>query len=402
MEYQKRNFLARFICFSLYIYNRFAKPLMKGIISGMNYFDKYSILGTDDLIAVISIIITKLYFCIVAGSIWIILIDKYSTICYCFLIYMFVVSMYYFFVGITINPHIRLSTNHTFFVILIGILSLNGFESNCHISFLKTFSCYFLWIFFHDFRSIIFSFILIFDHIEDDFSIIDFIMLLLLNVLGPIIFHQILEYIKILINTYDKNINTNFSSLMQRQKLIFASMTHDLRNPICSQINTLEDLVQSKYLGRKDKKALEVANFSAKLQLNLINNILDFAKIESGKFDINLSNINIKELILQIFNIENQLAIKKGLYLKFTLISCPTQEVIGDPNRISQIIMNLIGNAIKFTSRGGIEFTIKWINDVKDLNDLLLTEEPQIKRNYLVKVLSQEHFISNRYESKIN
>ena len=187
------------------------------------------------------------------------------------------------------------------------------------------------------------------------------------------IFHEIFTQI---IDTNKEKINENLNKIneIQKQKVLFASMTHDLRNPIWSQINTLEDLTESKNLSKIDKQGLEIASFSAKFQLNLVKNILDFAKIDSDKFEVEKIPINIKELINQIIKIEKKLANKKGIYLKSKFISYPNSKVLGDPNRICQIIMNLVENYIKFTSFGGIIINIKWIINLRDLNNPIILE----------------------------
>ena len=272
--------------------------------------------------------------------------------------------------------------NKFFLLITILFFTFHDTESHNHGLIFNPYSsfCYIFWINYFDIRAFLFSFITIISVIDTNLNVDSLLKIIFYNLFLPYFFHKILNQIIKKKNNEIEKVKESYINEIQKQKLIFASMTHDLRNPISSQINTLEDLSESNNLSKKEKRGLEIASYTAKFQLNLVNNILDFSKIENGNFEINEIPINIKELINQIISIEKKLANKKGIYLKTKMISYPPESVIGDPNRISQIMMNLIGNSIKFTTIGGVLIKIKWIKNLRDLNNPIILEEPNIIR----------------------
>ncbi|MBN1621971.1 MAG: response regulator [Endomicrobiales bacterium] len=140
-----------------------------------------------------------------------------------------------------------------------------------------------------------------------------------------------------------------------------ANTSHELRTPMNAIIGYVTLMSNNVYgdLNKKQEKIVKRIHANASGLMNLINNILDVSKISSGKIKINIENINVNKLLKEIMDMMNILAEEKNLYLKLE-----TDENIilkADKNFFKQIFVNLIGNAIKFTDKGGVTVSSKLI-----------------------------------------
>jgi signal transduction histidine kinase/CheY-like chemotaxis protein/HPt (histidine-containing phosphotransfer) domain-containing protein len=136
-----------------------------------------------------------------------------------------------------------------------------------------------------------------------------------------------------------------------------ANMSHEIRTPMNGIIG-MTNLALQTSLDEKQMNYLQKIDISASSLLNILNDILDFSKIEAGKLTIDKVNFDLQELLLDIENMFTIKAEEKGLKLKFECDCSVNSFYYGDSLRIKQILINLIGNALKFTESGFITIKI--------------------------------------------
>lgn len=138
-----------------------------------------------------------------------------------------------------------------------------------------------------------------------------------------------------------------------RAKTTFlATMSHEIRTPMNAVIGMIELALKNAEQGRVDRDALEVASEASHSMLELIGDILDIARIESGHLSLTLEPSNLRELLASVARVFEGLARDKGLVLHVELDPLIDQSVLIDPMRLKQVVSNLLGNAIKFTGAG--------------------------------------------------
>lgn len=145
-----------------------------------------------------------------------------------------------------------------------------------------------------------------------------------------------------------------------RAKTTFlATMSHEIRTPMNAVIGMLELTLKKADQGVLDRFAIEVASSAAHGLLDLIGDILDIARIESGKLSLTPERANLRELVTSLARIFEGLAEQKHLQLLLDLDVEADCDVLIDPLRFKQIVSNLLSNAIKFTTEGEIRLTLK-------------------------------------------
>lgn len=132
-----------------------------------------------------------------------------------------------------------------------------------------------------------------------------------------------------------------------------ARMSHEIRTPLNGVIGMLE-LLQGTHLSQQQQRYARVAKNSADTLLTLVNDILDFSKIEAGKLELDHTNFDLHGLLEDTAELFAERAAEKGLELVCHLSPSLPRAVNSDPDRLRQIVVNLLNNAIKFTARGQV------------------------------------------------
>jgi signal transduction histidine kinase/CheY-like chemotaxis protein/HAMP domain-containing protein len=135
-----------------------------------------------------------------------------------------------------------------------------------------------------------------------------------------------------------------------------ANMSHELRTPLNSLLILSKNLMQNKKQNLDDDQleSVEIINRSGKDLLNLINEILDLSKIESGKMDVNIEPLKVTDIAENIKRNFNHIISEKNLELNVNVASTMPSVIYSDITRLEQVIKNLVSNAIKFTHQGSI------------------------------------------------
>jgi signal transduction histidine kinase/CheY-like chemotaxis protein len=137
-----------------------------------------------------------------------------------------------------------------------------------------------------------------------------------------------------------------------------ANMSHEIRTPMNAVIG-FGDLLRNTSLSDQQKDYVDTICSSGELLVSLINDVLDISKIESRKIELETIDFDLEYLIGSVLKILRQRIGTKGLELNLTYPAGVPREFKGDPTRIRQIIMNIAGNAIKFTQRGSITIGVE-------------------------------------------
>jgi len=136
-----------------------------------------------------------------------------------------------------------------------------------------------------------------------------------------------------------------------------ATMSHEIRTPLNGILPILEMLHDTK-LDQEQLKMVRTAQSSSRHLLRIINDILDFAKVESGKLQLETIEIDVRELVASVLELMRGSAHNHNLKLSSSIADDVPQVVRGDPIRLRQILINLVSNAIKFTEEGGIRVEV--------------------------------------------
>ncbi len=171
------------------------------------------------------------------------------------------------------------------------------------------------------------------------------------------------------------NISTNINKIkfyqqetsraMQAQEDFFSAMSHEIRTPLNAVIG-IADLLLKRNPRSDQLKLVRTLNFSTKNLMGLINDVLDFSKIRAGKIEVEEINFSLRELLGNIKLSLSQWASNKRIGMELELAESLPEMVKGDHEKLSQILNNLLGNAIKFTERGSVTLNVALVEEANE------------------------------------
>ena len=170
-----------------------------------------------------------------------------------------------------------------------------------------------------------------------------------------------------------EELNQENSMLLRSKTMLLATVTHDLQTPLGSILG-FSDLLKKTNLDSTQKQYISNISNSSDYILDLVNDLVDFSKLENNKIKIKKVAFNPKQLIENTFNTLKKNAIDKDIVLLYEIEDTLDTNIVSDPYRVKQILTNLVTNAIKFTQKGHV----KIIGKIKDKNVLFAVEDTGI------------------------
>ncbi|GGW93075.1 ATP-binding protein [Alteromonas halophila] len=159
------------------------------------------------------------------------------------------------------------------------------------------------------------------------------------------------------------------------KSIFLANMSHEIRTPLNGIVGLIE-LAQQQDMSETMRQYLEKAAYSSQILMTVINDILDFSKIEAGKLNIEEVSFSLHSLFDNLLTVIALRAREKNLNVTLTVAPSLPSQVIGDPLRIAQILMNIGANAVKFTDHGGVDIRFDGsLNDKGNQVSLIMTIE---------------------------
>lgn len=164
------------------------------------------------------------------------------------------------------------------------------------------------------------------------------------------------------VNQYLKNAKETAERAMRAKSDFLATMSHEIRTPMNGVIGILS-LLQKTQLTEEQQDYVNTIRISGDSLLTIINDILDFSKIESGKLHLEHNPFDLRLCLEEVFDLFAINATKKGIQLMSYVSPKLRVKILGDVNRLRQILINLIGNAVKFTPKGYVKVDIDVIHE---------------------------------------
>jgi len=153
-------------------------------------------------------------------------------------------------------------------------------------------------------------------------------------------------------------LNRENENLLRSKSMLMATVTHDLQTPLGSIIG-FHDLMKDSGITHQQGVYLGNIRQSADYILKLVNDLLDFSRLENNRITIEMASFNVKSLIESTCMALEPMALKKGIELNWDIEEKLDGNYVSDPYRIKQVLTNLVSNAVKFTNEGSVEVTAR-------------------------------------------
>lgn len=161
----------------------------------------------------------------------------------------------------------------------------------------------------------------------------------------------------------------------QAKSSFLANMSHEIRTPMNGVIG-MTNILLDEPGSPETRDGLETIRRSAETLLTILNDILDFSKIEAGRLDIEAIDFNLRNMVEETLTLLSMRSHEKGIELTYVFDEEVPSLLTGDPTRVRQILMNLVGNAVKFTDKGG---------DISIRINLAEETGKQVKISFMIK-----------------
>jgi len=154
-----------------------------------------------------------------------------------------------------------------------------------------------------------------------------------------------------------QNSKVETEKLARTKELFMANMSHEIRTPVTAISGFTEQLLHETF-DETTTRTLKIIKSSSDHLANIINDILDFSKLQNGKLALEKVHFNIAQILDDVYVLFERQALRNNTRLSYSLSPDTPQVLLGDPYRLKQIIINLVGNSVKFTQNGKVHFSV--------------------------------------------
>lgn len=157
----------------------------------------------------------------------------------------------------------------------------------------------------------------------------------------------------------------------QAKSIFLANMSHEIRTPMNAILGYSRLMQSDNRLSVDQKKSLMIINSSGEHLLNLINDILDMSKIEAGRIQINKSAFDLYSVVEEMHHLFRERTRSRGVRFEVSHSSATPRYIVADEAKLRQILINLLGNAVKFTEQGAISLTVATADELEKRSETL-------------------------------